>query len=244
MNFANNFPAVLGILGIIVIIMLVLRDKKTPPPPARRVSTYGNSAEKGGFFDMTTTPPTLRQYSPDPAALIGMASGGSLVCTNRAENGLQVHEQLQGGPVAMGAGTGLGETTRVRHLAEMLAEDDAELVMLHFGEVEAMFTDMDVNSFCQSMRAAVRRVQETGKLVAISGLIRFQITTTVTADMSARRDAFNIALCVEAQSLGVPFIDVYRAGEPTACGDLIHPTGEYHERIARARAPQIMAVFG
>lgn len=245
MDFANNFPAIIGVLVFVAIAVLMARggSKNTKKAPTYRVSLYGNSATKGGFFDMSTIPPTLRQYSPDPAALLEMASGGRLRCANRAQNGMQLHELLRGGPIEMGAGTGLGESGQALHFVAQLSVDDADLVVLHFGEVESMFTGMDLTAFRISVRQAARRVEEFGKRLAICGLIRFAINETVTYDMHARRDAFNIALRMEADDLGVPFIDLDGAGEAEVCGDGLHPSGAYHERLARHAMPQILALF-
>ena len=245
MDFANNFPAIIGILAFVAIAAaLTIGGKKKRAPAPRRVSFYGNSSTKGGYFEMMPVgAPVLRQYSPDPPSLIALASGGALRCTNRAENGQQLHELLAGGPISMGVMSGLGEGATAASLMTQLAEDDAELVVLHFGEVEALFAGTEMLTFRRNLRAAVGSVRSTGTRVALCGLIRFMAIMTVTYDMLLRRDAFNLCVKQEAEVMGVPFIDLDGAGSPTVCNDLIHPTGEYHERIARHAAPQILAAL-
>jgi hypothetical protein len=95
------------------------------------------------------------------------------------------------------------------------------------------------------VREAVAQIRQAGKAPALRGYNRFAQTALMTPAVLARRDRFDVALRAEAWALGVPFIDVGSvpfSGVTDLCPDELHPSLDYHWRIARFVAKRLAMI--
>lgn len=221
--------AIVAILGVLAMIFAhAHHDRQTP----YGVTFYGDSSTFGGYF----VGDVLHRYDPDPVAMVAQASGRA--CINRARNGLKLSELLVGGVIALESPT-LGEPGTVEPFSEQLKSDPSPVVVIGCGVVDAMFSGITITEHAQNLRTAAGVALAAGKLPMLRGLNRFTPCPALSAEQLARRDAFDQMTRLVAGEQGLTFLDIDGAGEPDICGDSLHPTAEYHQRIARHIAAQL-----
>lgn len=229
-----NEALIIGIIAAVLVIALISRDDDKPAA-VMRVTFYGDSSTFGGWYDAGMV---LQRYAPDPVTMVQAAAGGRLLCVNRAVNGLTLAELLAGGQVALSA-PGLGEPGVIEPFAEQLRTDPGDVVVLGCGNVDALFTGQAVATFRQNLAEAISAVRAVNKTPVVRGLLRFCDNGAFTPEQLARREEFDTAAMQVAVGCGALFIDLDEAGSPAACSDRVHPTLEYHQRIAAVVADHL-----
>ena len=222
----SEAATLVAIIGVLIVLAMTVRGGGDDTPPVRSVTFYGDSATFGGWYDRGMV---LHRYEPDPVSMVERAALGRLRCLNRARNGLALHVLLDGGTLPDSA---LGEAGTVDPLAEQLRTDPSDVVVLGCGNVDALFTTQTPGEFAARLGDAISAVRAVNKTPVVRGLIRFCDNGAFTPEQLARREEFNLTAMQLSVSRGVLFIDLDAAGEPTACEDRVHPTMEYHQRIA------------
>jgi lysophospholipase L1-like esterase len=130
----------------------------------------------------------------------------------------------------------------VTALGFQLASDPSQIIVIGVGMVDALFGAGTVESYRADVREAVATVRAAGKQPALRGFNQFAANDLMTAQRLQRLDAFQAALRAEAAALGVPFIDVGAVpffGASDIRPDGLHPTPEYHQRIAQFMAARL-----
>ncbi len=164
----------------------------------------------------------VQQYLPDPVAMVNAL--GSVKCENRSTNGLTLD-----GLIASGL------------LAQILAEKPGILV-LGAGTNDALFFGKPLDVYLENLRTAVGMVRAAGAQPYLRGFNRFEIAGVVTPERMARRNEFNAAAKLEANRLGVTFLDldaVEYHGLEDLSPDLLHAKPSYNWRIAAYIASQL-----
>lgn len=220
--------AIVAILGVIA--MIFAHNKPANPPQA--VSFYGDSSTFGGYF----VGAQLHRCDPDPVALVAKYAGRP--CVNRAHNGLKLFEMISGGKIALASPT-LGEPGEVAPFAGELMADASPVVVIGCGVVDAMFSDITPEQHTQNLRMALGVAMVAGKTPILRGLNRFDGSAALSLAQIARRNEFDQITRFVAGEQGVKFLDIDGAGFADICGDGLHPTPEYHDRIARHIAAQL-----
>lgn len=219
----------IGLAAVVAGCVLLVREIRTPDTPS--VSFYSASDTAGGYFD---PPGVLQTYSPDPAKMVQDVLGWP--CVNHSINGMQLRELLAGGPVQM-AIPGIGQDgVVIPSFADQLAGDQSTVIVMGCGMVDALVTDTTLEQYVLMVEQAVRTVLQAGKLPVLRGFHRIHPGPVLTVERLAKAETFNAALQSFAATRGVPFIDLANGvpfnGSDDMCADGVHPTEDYHRRIA------------
>jgi hypothetical protein len=210
--------------------------------PVIHASIYSASDTAGGYG--IPPDPTLHTYSPTPCELI--SEYGHMNVVSHSINGLKLSELLEGGSVALGV-PGIGtEGCTVVKFEEQLKTDPSPIIVLGAGMVDCLFTSVSSTDYMLMVDKAVNLIHCAGKMPVLRGYNRFAVTDLMTNERLARRDQFNAGLAKYASDNGIHFIDVGSAefsGLSDLAPDQIHPTLDYHKRIAQVIAGKL-AVIG
>ena len=219
----------LWILAFLVIVGFLLSRVSTNKPKV--ASIYSASDTAGGYC----VPPdaTLKTYDPTPCELISVA--GPVQVYSHSINGLKLSELLTGGNVALGV-PGIGEEgVTVRPFKEQLASDPSEIIVVGAGMVDCFFTDISLLAYMELVDEAVGCIHDARKIPVIRGYHQFIETPLMTSAVLARRELFNRTLQKYCESMKVEFLDcasVEFNGAEDLAPDLLHPSAEYHKRLA------------
>lgn len=227
MSVTIQFLIVLAVAAAMGVLLISSRHESVLPT----ATIYSASDTAGGYC----VPPdsTLRTYDPCPVEM--MSAAGPVQVFSRSINGLKLSELLAGGPVALGV-PGLGEAgVTVKPLAEQLLTDQSRMIVLGAGMVDCFFTDCSLDDYITMVAGAVAEIQSHGKTPVIRGYHRFIGSPMMSAKALVRCDEFNTALQHYCRDSDIAFLDVGSVpfnGSVDLAPDLLHPSAEYHQRLA------------
>lgn len=212
----------------------------------------GSSDIKGGYIDMSASPPTIRQYEPDPVEMIQAALGDRLLCVNAGMNGRKLQELIDGGTLSM-------EPNEVTPSLEQILRDEKkrrgppDVVYLGTGMVDVAYTHIMLDDYLYKVGKTIDIVREVFNdqaaepAIVLGGFIGFQLSVhnaaLMTPAMVRRLDQFDRATEDLAGRYGVRYMSMAGAGAPETIEDGMHPTPNYHERLAAWRARNIAEWF-
>lgn len=230
------------ILAIVAVAAVLLMQKDDAHDAPLVMTVHGNSALAGGWFDG----PTLRFYDPTPVQMLRAKLPG-LHIVDCAQNGLQLGEALDGGPVQRGQ-TVLGQTSATcTSLRDLWMDHRPQVAYIALAEVDALVRpDWKPEHLADEIDEAVRTARELGVLPILQGCIWFAEGGPVDAAALARVDEANRVVLEHGYALGVPVVDIRTTPfNPTrdVCPDGLHPTGYMHERYTDVRANAIAKIL-
>lgn len=227
MSVALQILIVLAVAAVMGVLLVSGRHDQV----LTTATIYSASDTAGGYC----VPPdsTLLTYDPCPVEM--MSASGPVQVFSRSINGLKLSELIAGGPVALGV-PGIGQAgVTVAPLAEQLLTDQSRLIVLGAGMVDCFFTDCSLDDYITMIAGAVAEVQSHGKTPIIRGYNQFIETPLMTPAVLARRDQFNRALQGYCHDAGIDFLDCASVpfnGAADLAPDMLHPSAEYHQRLA------------
>jgi len=228
------------ILAIVAVVIVLRKDDAQDAPLVMTV--HGNSALAGGWFDG----PTLRFYDPTPVQMLRAKLPG-LRIVDCAQNGLQLGEALDGGPVKRGQPV-LGQTSATcTSLRDLWMQHRPQVAYIALAEVDALVRpDWKPEHLADEIDEAVRPAGGVGVLPILQGCIWFAEGGPVDAASLARVDEANRVVLEHGYALGVPVVDIRVTPFNPArdvCPDGLHPTGYMHERYTDVRANAIAKIL-